>query len=131
MLEKIFISFRETDRQHREGFEGLLQNPNSSLKAIPISSREDVRHQGEDAVKNYIKEMLNESDIMICLIGNDSHNSKWIDYEMNVATSKQLPTIGVRIPNTYGSGSLLFKKRNLPLVNWNVDEIKKKIDNSI
>ena len=62
---------------------------------------------------------------------NDSHNIKWIDYEMNVATSKQLPIIGVRIPNTYGSESLLFKKRNLPLVNWNVDEIKKEIDKYI
>jgi len=50
---------------------------------------------------------------------------------MNVATSKQLPIIGVRIPNTYGSESLLFKKRNLPLVNWNVDEIKKEIDKYI
>jgi len=127
MLEKIFISFRESDRQYREGFEGLLQNPNSSLKAIPISSREDVRHQGEAAVKIYIKKMLDESDIIICLIGNDSHNSKWIDYEINVATSKNIPIIMVRIPNTYGSGPLLFKKRNLPLVNWNINEIKREI----
>ena len=131
MLEKIFISFRESDRQYREGFEGLLQNPNSSLKAIPISSREDVRHQGESAVKNYIKKMLAESDIMICLIGNDSHNSNWIDYEMDVATSKNIPIIGVRIPNTYGSGPLLFKKRDLPIINWNVNEIKREINMNI
>jgi len=131
MLEKIFISFRESDRQHREGFEGLLQNPNSSLKAIPISSREDVRHQGELAVKNYIKEMLDESDIMICLIGDDSHNSKWIDYEVDVAISKNIPIIGVRVPNTYGSGPILFKKRDLPLINWNVNEIKREINKHV
>lgn len=128
MVEKIFISFRESDRQYREGFEGLLQNPNSSLNAIPISSREDIRHRGETAVKNYIKEMLDESDIMICLIGNDSHNSEWIDYEIDVATSKNISIIGVRIPNTYGSGPFLFKKRNLPLIDWNVNEIQRLIN---
>ena len=40
---------------------------------------------------------------------NDSHNIKWIDYEMNVATSKQLPIIGVRIPNTYGLNHYYLK----------------------
>ena len=127
MVNQIFISFREIDRQHREGFEGLLQNPNSSLNAIPISSRKDVRIQGESVVKDHIKKLLNESDVVICLIGNDSHNSKWIDYEIEAAISKQIPIIGVRIPNTHGPGPYLFRKRNLVLLNWNVNEIKREI----
>jgi len=128
MVNQIFISFREIDRQHREGFEGLLQNPNSSLKANPISSRKDVRVQGENVIKDHIKNMLDKSDVVICLIGNDSHNSKWIDYEIEVATSKKIPILGVRIPNTNGNGPYLFRNRNLPLLNWNVKEIKREID---
>jgi len=47
-MVNIFISFREIDRDHREGFEGTLKNPDSSLRGNPISSREDVRDQGEE-----------------------------------------------------------------------------------
>lgn len=127
-MRRIFISFRETEREHREAFEGILQNPNSPLRGIPISSREDVRHEGEEAIRIYIREMLNESDLMLCLIGNDSHNSRWIDYELNVATSKQKPIIGVKIPDTTGAGPELFLKRNLPIVEWNTRRIQSAID---
>nr|QEE16833.1 hypothetical protein DSAG12_02663 [Candidatus Prometheoarchaeum syntrophicum] len=125
---KIFISYRETERDYREGFEGLLQNPNSELRGIPISSRNDVRAKGEQAVKNYIKEKIIESDLMICLIGNDSHNSTYVDYEMDVATSKQIPIIGVRIPNTSGGGPNLFIKRELLLLDWNTSNIAQEIE---
>ncbi|MBA7578101.1 hypothetical protein ES708_19957 [subsurface metagenome] len=124
----IFISYRETERDYREGFEGTLQNPNSELRGIPISSRNDVRAKGERAVKNYIKEKIDESNLMICLIGNDSHNSNWIDYELDVATSKQIPIIGVRIEGTSGAGPNLFIKRELPILDWNTSIIAKKIE---
>lgn len=128
MIKRIFISFRETDRQYREAFEGILKNPNSPLKGIPISSREDVRNQGEKSVKNYIKTLINESDCMIILIGNDSHNSTWIDYEMDVATSKEKPILGVRIPSTSGAGPDLFRRRDFIPVEWDTNIIKKNLD---
>ena len=128
MIKRIFISFREIDRQNREAFEGILKNPNSPLKGIPVSSREDVRNQGEKSVKNYIKKLIDESDCMIVLIGNDSHNSKWIDYEMDVATSKKKPLLGIRIPSTTGAGPELFRRRLFIPVDWDANIIKESLD---
>lgn len=128
MLKRIFISFREIDRQNREAFEGILKNPNSPLKGTPISSRKDVRNQGEKSVKNYIKGLIDESDCIIVLIGNDSHNSTWIDYEMEVATSKKKPILGVRIPSTSGAGPELFRQRLFIPIEWDVNIIKENLD---
>jgi hypothetical protein len=125
---KIFISFRETERDYREAFEGILQNPNNPLQGIPISSREDVRTHGQNFVKNHIKQLIDNCDVLICLIGNDSHNSPWVDYEIAVATSKQIPIIGVRIPETSGSGPNLFVKREISICEWNTDQIAEEIE---
>ncbi len=124
----IFVSFREIDRDHREGFEGTLQNPESPLRGYPLSSRKDIRAEGEDAVKAYIREKMQPSDIIIVLIGDDSHNSKWIDYEMDLATTWQKPIFGVRINGTRGNGPTLFVQRNLEILDWDVSIIATKID---
>jgi len=105
----------------------MLLNPNSPLNGTPISSREDVRNLGEKKVKDYIKEMLDQCAIMICLIGNVSHNSVWIDYEMAVATSKRIPIIGVQIPATTGGAPTLFISRRLPILNWDANDIAEEV----
>ena len=127
-MRNIFISFRETERDLREGFEGMLQNPTSPLRAYPISSRVDVRNKGEDAVRNEIKTLLRKSEIVIFLIGNDSHNSKWIDYEASLALTWHYPYIVVRLPDTTGNYPTPLKKKNIVEVNYNALEIKKHLD---
>jgi hypothetical protein len=126
-MKKIFVSFRETDNDHREGFEGMLQNPNSPLRGIPISSRVDKRGEGDKAIEDHINEMIEQCDIVLVLIGDDSHDRKWIEYEMQVATSKQKKIKGVRIPETTGGGPKLYRERKLPLLEWDANEIAKEI----
>ena len=65
---------------------------------------------------------------MIVLIGNDSHNSTWIDYEMDVATSKKMPILGVRIPSTFGAGPELFRRRLFIPIEWDANIIKENLD---
>lgn len=127
-MRRFFISFREIDCEYRDAFEGILQNSNSPLRGIPISSREDVRQEGEEVIRSYIIEMIDTSSVILCLIGNDSHNSRWIDYELNVATSKKKLIIGIRIPDTTGAGPELFIKRKLPIIEWNTRRIQSTID---
>ena len=121
----MFISYREINRAHRDGFIGMMENPNNSFSYTPEYSEEDIRYKGEQAVKNYIKEKMGLCNLVICLIGNDSHNSPWIDYEMDVAISQQKPIIPVRIPNT--SGGLPPKIRYLPIIEWDSKEIQQQI----
>jgi len=126
-MKRIFISYCERDKDYREGFEGLLQNPNSRLRAIPISSREDKRSEGKEAVDNYIKKMIKESDIVICLIGDDSHNRPWLEREIELAISMNKKIIGVQIKDKKGAPPSLFIEHNFPLVEYDIDAINKLI----
>ena len=71
-MRHLFISFRESEQDLREGFEGMIQNPTSPLRAYPISSREDADYHytysiriAEDNLriaedfKEKIKELIN------------------------------------------------------------------------
>ncbi len=125
-MAQIFISYRELDRAYRDGFIGMMRNPNNTFSDIPEYSQEDLRFKGEQVVKNYIKGVLGSCDKVICLIGDNSHNSTWINNEIDVAISQQKPIIPVRIPNT--SGGLPPKIRNLKAVNWNSQTIQEQIN---
>ncbi len=124
-MARIFISYREIDRSQRDGFIGMMKNPNNTFSDIPEYSQEDLRSRGEQAVKNYIKGKMESCDIVICLIGTSSHNSPWINYEVDVAISQQKPIIPVRIPKT--SGGLPPRIRHLQIIEWNIQKIQQAI----
>jgi len=127
-MYNIFISFREIDRDNREGFEGMLKNPTSPLRANPISSRNDVRNRGKGVVMGEIKRLMKMSDIVIFLIGNDSHNSEWIDYEIQLALTWHYPYIVVRIPNTSGGFPVPLKNQEFEEISSNPIMIKQNLD---
>jgi len=127
-MRHLFISFRESERELREGFEGMIQNPTSPLRAYPVSSREDVRNRGEKTIKKEIKGLMKQSDIVVFLIGNDSHNSKWIDYEALLTLNWNYPYIVVRLPNTSGGLPNPLKNQEFEEIEHNPRKIQSAID---
>ena len=127
-MKKIFISFAEYERRYLNDFISVLNNPNNILKGIPIYSREDKRNEGKEAIDTYIKEMITESDIVICLIGDISHDRPWLEREVELATSIDKKMFGVRIRNTSGGPPKRFTDRSLKLVKWDVNEINSEVE---
>ena len=126
MMKKIFISFKSGDIDHVNGFVGMLENPNNPLqpKYASIKEREDKRSQGEAAIKSYLKDLIKQCDLVVCLIGNDSHSSKWIPYEIDVAHGLKKKVYCVRIPETTGGPPQKLKGSKI----YSMDEIQKELE---
>jgi len=100
MARKVFFSF------HHKGDIGRIgQVRNSWLTKgedagyVDEVSWESIKKQGDDAVKRWIDNQLNGTSVTVVLIGTETSNRPWVDYEIRQSHRKGNGLIGVYIHN--------------------------------
>lgn len=81
-----------------------------------VTESEDVRQEGEAAVRKHLRPKLTSAGGLILLVGNDTHRRDWIDYEVANRQSAGKPIVVVRIPNTTGGAPPAA--RGLPMLDF-------------
>ncbi len=81
---------------------------------------EEVMKQGDDAIKKWIDDQMAYKKALVVLIGSETADRSWVDYEIRKAWDAKKPIIGVRIHgladssgNTDSSGANPFQKISL------------------
>lgn len=67
-----------------------------------VTESEDVRQYGSEAVYAYLRQKMRQSDLILVLVGQDTHNRKWVDSEIHYFVSAGRPILATRVPNTTG-----------------------------
>ena len=119
IIFQVFISYKWEDKEFADGLMGTFLNPNNEYRHVPYSEREDYRQQGENEIKVYLRGLVNECHSLICIVGENTHSSRWVRYELDVANSQNKKIVPVRIPNTTGGPPKLIKDRDINIVEWN------------
>lgn len=122
---QIFISHKYEDNKYYNGMAGLLTNPNNICMHSVIRERDDLRDKGENVVKTHLKKKIRNCYAVICLIGQDTHSSKWVQWELEVATSLKKKIIPVRIKDTTGNAPKIIRERKISTLPWSVKKINK------
>jgi len=111
MPQSIFLSYVYEDKSYRDNvvrwFSRGLVGPNR----ISVTEASDRRQLGETGIKNYLRPLIRGSAAVLCLVGDNSHNSNWVKYELDVATSLNKKIVFGRIPGTNGSAPLGHRHR--------------------
>jgi len=118
IIIKVFLSYKWEDKIFADGLEGTFLNPNNEYRHVPSSEREDYRKKGEDAIKRYLRGLIFDCQALICVIGQNTHNSHWVAYELNVATSQDKKIVPVRIRDTTGGAPKLIRDRKIDIIEW-------------
>lgn len=121
----IFVSYRWEDRDHKEGFRGLLLNPNNELFDVPIEDRE--RFDTTEDIQRYLNTKIRQASTIVVLIGNNTHNGPWVKHELEVANSQRKPIIPVRIPETNGGLPVIISNRDI--ISWDIDSLNDALAN--
>lgn len=91
----LFISYDHDDREQVNGFKALVRNPNNPIEfndrslAAPIlnSLNQPIGYLPNDLrakpVCEAIERLMNKSSHLIVLIGQKTHNSPWVRWEVN------------------------------------------------
>ena len=99
-MAKIYISCSGDDLHRREGFIGMMKNPNNIFVDDPVRDRKDMRGEPKEEIRQYINNHLQQCSGLILLLGNNTHSRPVVDFELGVAQAKRIPILVVRLPNT-------------------------------
>jgi hypothetical protein len=102
MALRVFLSYVFEDRAYRDqvtdwGRRGLLGD------VAPVFETDDVRKNGEAAVKAHLRSIMQSADAVLVLVGQDTHDRRWVDEEVHYCASASKLVVGARIPNTTGA----------------------------
>jgi len=65
----------------------------------------------------------NDCSAAIFVIGNNNHNSPWIDREAEIACSRDLGIIAVRLPDTTGALPPKLREMKIEIEDWGPDAL--------
>lgn len=121
----IFLSYKWEDNRYANGMAGLLNNPNNDYRHITKREKDDLRSEGKNAWRSYIRTIVRECDALICLIGQSTHNATSVIYELEIANSFDIKIIPVRISNTRGGAPSIIRDKDI--LNWDAIEINNEL----
>ena len=96
-IKNIFVSHYHEDEEGIKKLKDLLSD-DYCIKNYSVTSDKYNDAQNEEYIKyEYLRPLINQSSTLICLIGPETHNSKWVDWEIREAESLDKQIIGVFI----------------------------------
>lgn len=96
MAKTVFYSFHYDRDVHRVQ---LVRNINA-LEGKPVLNAQDweeVRCQRDQTIKNWIDEQMKYKKAVIVLIGAETANRPWVQYEIEHAWKIKKPLLGIKI----------------------------------
>lgn len=105
MAKTVFYSFHYERDVHRVQ---LVRNINA-LEGQPLLNSqkwEEVRRQGEQAIKDWIHDQMSYKKAVIVLIGKQTASREWVTYEIEKAWRDKKPLLGVYIHGLSSMGTV-------------------------
>jgi hypothetical protein len=122
MTRRVFISYKYTDREVAHNVHVFFQAQGGVCQGQPAFVEEDVAPEGDPAIKEIIQSVMKGCAAVLFVVGDDSHNSPWIEYEAKLARNWGLRMVAVRAPNTTGAVPNEIKNQ-VTLVDWAHDSL--------
>lgn len=127
MTDKIFVSYRADDEGtlHKNLLVAWSRNDRffPEIKFHDISIGTSINSVNANYIKSVIKDRIKESDIVLCLVGKNTGNSDWVNWEIETAYQLNKKIVAVKIERYYDTPSALFEKG----ASWALDFSKNSI----
>lgn len=121
-MKSIFVSYKYEDLAKKNKLKRWEER--GDLGEVRITGEtKDVRQGGREAVEAHLKPKIEGMAAMLVLVGDDSHNSQWMDWEIDVAQQYNKKVLPVRIPGTTGAAPAAI--RHLRTIEFNPNMIVK------
>lgn len=101
MVRRVFFSFhysRDIWRVSQVRNSNVVQSSAIAEEGyIDSNSWEQLKRQGDQAVRNWINRQFKNTSVTVVLIGSETHSRKWVNYEIEKSIEKDKGLLGIRI----------------------------------
>ena len=122
-LINVFVSHYHEDEENIRKMKDLLGD-DYSIRNYSVTSDKYNNAQSEDYIKDLLRPLIKEAGTFICLIGPETHGSKWVNWEIEQAAKQGKRIIGVYIRGAKDSDiPPALEDSADAMVGWNHDSI--------
>lgn len=113
MNETLFVSYHHDtfEDKYKNLLVGWSKNQNDFFNWINFEDTSiGVSINSSDAgyIKRKIKEKISQSSVFLCLVGEETYKSDWVNWEIETAIELRKRIIAVKLDNSYTSPKSLY-----------------------
>ena len=128
MSKRVYLSFAEQDMQKVRNLLPLLFSPEYDLDFYDGRLDLDVEVPDADVIKRAIGEKIIKCSMVVCLISEETHNSKWVDVVLVKNRNKGNRIIAMALKGTQDAVlPVVIKEENLTFYPWDPQRLKELI----
>jgi hypothetical protein len=119
----IFISHEGEDDSHLQGMKQRLIDQGYDVRNYSVDStnHNDEKRPSDAEIRETLRTRISWSSALICLIGEDTHKSDWVNFEIEEAKNQGKNIVGVYVHGCANDVELpeAFKKYGGTPLGWN------------
>lgn len=125
---RLFLSFDADDRAQVAGFRLLAHNPRIEVDFSEASLRAPINSERASYLKQVLRRKITQASVLVCLIGNATAWSAWVDWEIRTAQELRKGVCGVRLKGSRGRTPRALNETGAPIARWDTQEIISSIE---
>jgi len=129
MVRRIFISFQHDDKLQAQGFNLLRWNPNVPVEFVGRHLLSPVDSRDPNYIRAKIREMLNGTSVTVVLIGKNTADSEWVDFEIRESLARGNGVLGIRLKGAEDAAvPPALIEAGAKVIDWNPDTFADEIE---
>lgn len=127
--KKIFISYDyDNDKKSKNLLKAWDANENFDFSFSDQSADVSINSTNASTIKSAISAKINNATFFLCLIGEKTHESDWVRWEIEKAISLNKKLVAVKIEATYTSPPEILGVGASWAMSFTFESIKKAIE---
>jgi hypothetical protein len=127
-MKKVFLIFSAEDASKVKNLAPLLSSPEYDLDSYEGSLDVDFDAQAAEAVKRAMGEKIVQCSISLCLIGENTYDSKWADLQLQKSRNKGNRIIAMALKGIKNAALPgVITEEHLTFYPWDPQRLKKLI----
>jgi hypothetical protein len=130
MARKVYFAFhyqRDIWRVNQVRHTWVTKEDIEEAGYIDAADFEKVERQGEEAIKRWIDNQLEGTSVTVVLIGYETHNRKYVSYEIEQSYNRGNGLLGIYIHNLKDRNGMTDYKGDNPFDTWYITKNGQKI----
>lgn len=130
MVRRVFFSFhyeRDNWRANQVTKSWVTHSNRESAGYIEASDWEKIKREGDEAIKRWINDQLKGASVTAVLIGAETYDRRWVNYEIEKSFNEGKGLVGIRIHRMKDKDKTTDPEGKNPFDNWYYEENGKRV----
>lgn len=122
-MKRVFISFKMENKKQVDGIRLLAWNEDFALEFYDESVRIAYKSDSDGYIQRKIKAKIDRSSVTVCFLGENTHLSEWVNWELAYSIQKGNKIVLMGLPNGPGQIVLPDAVSGYPWYLWDMDAL--------